>query len=49
MKDDVILRQEFAAMVQATERAAAELTRPWKITTGILAAAVVTLTLLNRR
>lgn len=49
MKNDEDLRREFAEMVTATQKAADQLSRPWKITTGILAAAVVTLTLLNRR
>lgn len=49
MKNDEAIRREFAEMVQSTERAAAQLARPWKISTGILAAAVVTLTLLNMR
>lgn len=48
MKNDKDLRREFAEMVQATERAAVQLSRPWKITTSILAAVVI-VTLLNRR
>lgn len=49
MKNDAALRREFAEMVEAAAKCAAELSRPWKITTGILAAAVIALTLLNRR
>lgn len=41
MKDDVTLRQEFAAMVQATERAAAQLARPWEIACAVLAVVAV--------
>lgn len=43
-----LLRQQFSEMVTACEKCACEAVRPWKITTGILAAAVVTLTLLSR-
>lgn len=48
MKNDENLRREFAEMITATQKAADQLSRPWKIATGILAAAVVTLTLVNR-
>lgn len=43
MKNDEALRQEFAELVTATERAAVQLARPWRIATGILAAVVIAL------
>lgn len=33
-------RLEFAEMVLATEKAAAELCRPWQVATGVLAVAL---------
>lgn len=41
MKDDTTLRQEFAEMVKATERAAVQLARPWKVVCAVLAVVVV--------
>ena len=40
VKDDETLRREFAEMVTATEKAAAQLARPRKISTAVLAAIV---------
>lgn len=41
VKDDETLRQEFAEMVTVTEKVAAQLARPWKISTAVLATIVL--------
>lgn len=40
MEKNEVLRREFAEMVTAMEKAAAQLARPWKISTAVLAAIV---------
>lgn len=47
-KRDVVLQQEFAEMVVTTQKAAAELTRPWKTTNAVLAVTLAVVLLWRR-